>query len=896
MEPSFGEEDSPKTLAVSEGTPPNEAQDRESEGLIGKRIGNYIISKTLGRGGMGVVFVAEHPSIGRRVAVKFLARSYAASSEMSARFSEEARTAASLQHPNVVDILDFGELDGRPYYVMELLEGEDLAAVIKREKRFSVSEITRYLEPVAAALDAAHARGIVHRDLKPANIFVLSGSPPRVKLMDFGIAKLLDRAKKKLTTRTLDGQILGTPTHMAPEQAMGAVSEICCQTDLYALGVILYEMIAGVQPFRHESAVVLMAMHARDPFVPIEQHRVDCDLEVAAIVERCLAKSPADRPESVREVMGVFRRAKHAQPLVRSVPKSDASRLSNVAAQTESPASIAQTVVVPEIVLRPSVPFASFPAAAAAVPAHLATPVIVEGRSDSADEERRIVDALLAKMQRNGDFPAFVKNITQVTRDADLSGSASAGKLGDTILKDYGLTAKLLRLVNSSYYERFGRKTSSLARAVVVLGFERVRSIALSVAIHRNPGRKMHAAELAELSINALVSGEVARVLASKLQLRDREEAMVCAMFRNLGRHVVVFYLPEEYDRIRKNVDESGMSLEDAEFAVLGISTRRLGWRISQAWGLSPRLSASMGDASRDKAAKADEDKLRLLSSFANEFCGVIATTDAAHVDAKVRALMESYEKALPLAPHEIPPILASVEESFKERYEVLLGLDIGRSGFFRNARKVLTEGDTSSAPNSRSGVMEVGTRESRSDRLERGLAAVEAMADGTTDPKKVLGVLLQVFATSFGFRHAVLLAPSSDRTALVTQAAFGECSKMLEDELAFLLTHVPENDVFVTAYRTAVDIVIADTFEERGTSRIPRRYYELFGSTSLAIYSCRVNGATKLLVADTDTATNLPKEDAKASIERTKRIIAQLALPPVVEGAPVAKISARRR
>ncbi len=291
----------------------------EFRGLIGKRVGNFVLSSVLGQGGMGGVLLAEHPALGKQVAVKFLSRMLASMPEMSARFLEEARSAASLQHPNIVDILDFGELDGQPYYVMEHLVGSDLSKVLGRRKRLSPGEVAEYLKQIGSALEVAHARGIVHRDLKPANVFVVDGSPLRVKLLDFGIAKVMDSREGAALTQS--GQVMGTPSHMAPEQAMGSDREIGAQTDLYSLGVILYEMLTGRPLYAHESPVVVMMMHIRDPFTPIRQVAPEVPEAVARVVERCLAKSPERRPPSARELTQAFvdaLRTKGGRPRPRS--------------------------------------------------------------------------------------------------------------------------------------------------------------------------------------------------------------------------------------------------------------------------------------------------------------------------------------------------------------------------------------------------------------------------------------------------------------------------------------------------------------------------------------------------------------------------------------------------
>jgi serine/threonine-protein kinase len=233
--------------------------------LIGQRVGNVVISRLLGQGGMGAVLQAEHPAIGKKVAIKFLSRTLMATPDMASRFLEEARTAASLRHPNIVDIHDFGEFNERPYYVMEFLHGMDLAAKMKQEGRFPVDQVAAHLSQIGEALDLAHGRGVIHRDLKPANVFVLAGLPLRIKLLDFGIAKSIVADGRQ--SRTQSGQILGTPSHMAPEQVLGDVNEIGPRTDLYALGVILYTSRTSIAFGRSSSGTRYRLPHSRKRFV-----------------------------------------------------------------------------------------------------------------------------------------------------------------------------------------------------------------------------------------------------------------------------------------------------------------------------------------------------------------------------------------------------------------------------------------------------------------------------------------------------------------------------------------------------------------------------------------------------------------------------------------------------
>jgi predicted Ser/Thr protein kinase len=263
--------------------------------------------EVLGKGGMGTVYLAEHPDIGRQVAIKVLSRTN--SEDILQRFLEEAKAVNRIGHPNIIDIYDFGRTgSGRLYYVMEYLRGRELSAVMTEKRRMTPEEVLPYLEQICAAMQAAHDAGIVHRDLKPANIFVLDAvMPMRVKVLDFGVAKLLDQPK--VGFKTMPGMMLGTPLFSAPEQAAAELEKICPQTDLYSIGVIVYWMLSGRPPFLADNNAVLMAMHMTDPAPPIRRRAPNVPQAVAELVEQCLAKKTQDRPRSARDLARDFKAA-----------------------------------------------------------------------------------------------------------------------------------------------------------------------------------------------------------------------------------------------------------------------------------------------------------------------------------------------------------------------------------------------------------------------------------------------------------------------------------------------------------------------------------------------------------------------------------------------------------
>jgi eukaryotic-like serine/threonine-protein kinase len=260
----------------------------------------YRLERELGRGGMGVVFQATDTTLDRRVAIKVVHPELAPHESITRRFLTEARTIARLRHPNIVAIHAAGSADGLLYYVMDEIDGESLRQRLSREGRIAVEEATRLISDLASALDAAGKAGVVHRDVKPENV-LLDQASGRALLADFGIARAV--AAEASGSSTGQGVAVGTPVYMSPEQAAG--EEIDSRSDLYALGVVAYEMLAGHPPFQGSHRVVVSKHIAERP-VPIERVRPEVPDVVAAAVMRALEKQPAERWQSGEELRQVL--------------------------------------------------------------------------------------------------------------------------------------------------------------------------------------------------------------------------------------------------------------------------------------------------------------------------------------------------------------------------------------------------------------------------------------------------------------------------------------------------------------------------------------------------------------------------------------------------------------
>ena len=293
----------------------------QHESLIGRAISHYQIESLLGRGGMGEVYLARDTNLGRPVAVKLLPASFVSEPNRLRRFHQEARLASSLNHPNIVTIYEFGEADGLRFLVTEYIAGHNLRELL-RESPLNLLHAIDIAAQTANALAAAHEAGIVHRDIKPENLMLRNDG--YVKVLDFGLAKVADEKQRqemlpsRLQVTTRPGMVMGTVSYMSPEQARG--QQVDARTDIFSLGVVLYELVTGQPPFKGETpSHTIVAIIENDP-PPLADFVPQAPAQLQAIINRALAKKPADRYATSRAMLDDLRAwqtdsAQNLQPL-----------------------------------------------------------------------------------------------------------------------------------------------------------------------------------------------------------------------------------------------------------------------------------------------------------------------------------------------------------------------------------------------------------------------------------------------------------------------------------------------------------------------------------------------------------------------------------------------------
>ncbi|HET9930693.1 MAG TPA: HDOD domain-containing protein, partial [Polyangiaceae bacterium] len=723
--------------------------------------------------------------------------------------------------------------------------------------------------------------------------------------------------------------------------------------------------------FHHESDVMLMVMHVRDPVRPLREIVPEIPPAVASVIEGCLAKDPKARPSSARAMAealahalgvkldvrgsGAYAATTAAAPadLVRGridlaaahegVPDAGRSQVANPTAAHHAPVAppvVAPPIATPPVPAPPAAPHAhGTPAAnkprsapppappperavrteaeaAAAPPAPTEARPVERLDAPLGATAESTLNKLMLRLKRQGDFPAFAQNVGEVSKKADADAAYSASQLGASILKDYALTAKLLRAVNSMYANRFGGKIYSIQHAIVILGFDRVRSLALSISLFKGTGKSGQSQRISDSAISSLVSGEIARNLAFDAKVSD-EEAMVCAMFRDLGRHLVVVYLPELYDQVMALAHAEHLSVRAASERTLGTTFARLGVAVAQTWRLPPRLLTAIASVpSAGGPLTRAEDRLSSLAEFANDLCEIVASASSEVREREIAELLSHHRHLLSIEQDKIPELLEAVQASFQERFSSLLGLDIKASRFLNNVAEVVKANATpgaspETAPSADAhpaaahaavavpahpaaaapervavAPLELGRRlveapaPDDAAALEARLTELRRKLSARVPADVVLADALDACAQALGTSKLLVLVATPGRDAFVVRYGVRDDIDTLAKELSFpLKLGRGLNDVFSSAYQTGRDARVEDALSPRMHATMPARYYEVIGSEAFALYPCVERGVpSALLFVDADSARSLPDPSRTPRLDPLRPLLAQAA------------------
>lgn len=592
--------------------------------LTGTTLGSYRLLNELGRGGMGAVYYAEHMVIGRRVAIKVLHADVSKDPVVVSRFLTEARAVNEIRHPNVVEITDIGQQEDLHYIVMTYLDGETLDERLDREQVCDERTAIRIARQVAAALAAAHAHGIIHRDLKPQNIFlaVHPDFPDHVKVLDFGIAKLLGSGGgPEKSIQTAAGMVMGTPMYMAPEQCLGHAVDP--RSDVYALGIVLYEMLVGRVPFGGPSLEEVLRGHTREPPVPAIEANPRISVPLNAVVMRALEKQPDQRFATMNEMRAAL----------------DATIVTALSATGKRPVA---TGTRPKGQTR-----------AARLIADELTKIIM----DRIAHDRLVLPVM----------PEVVVRCMELVDDP----SQSFQKLAETIARDPLLASQILNLSNSAAFPSIQRATT-VEQSLSRLGTSGLKIALVEFSLHqafvsRNDRIRAAFRGIWQHSVAvALVSKAVATALAGRGP--DPNTTYLAGLLHDVGKPAVAALLLEAE---RQLADTGAMTwVGDTVWKrIVDDSQRRVGVLLATRWRLPEEISGAIERASEyDRGVPTSCSNVVCLANAVVKKHGIYAgEVDAGKLDALIddgRRLLGLDEAALAAAVSELHRRVATLVDT----------------------------------------------------------------------------------------------------------------------------------------------------------------------------------------------------------------------------------------
>jgi len=800
------------------------------------KIGRFEIRRVLGRGAQSVVYLAWDPQLQREVAIKTL-RFSKADPQMNQMLLAEARTVSKLRHPNIVPIFDAGEDAGYPYLVFELVEGRNLAELIKAEGKLSRAQAADLMRQVLDAVAEAHAQGIIHRDLKPSNILIDAKGLPRV--MDFGIASLVG------ANSVTEGQqnLMGTPAYMAPEYVADRL--VSDKLDVFSAGLILLEMITGKKVMEGDTLTRVLYKVAHEPVtLPAD---AGIDEKLASILLRSLSRDPAMRPGAA---------------LMKASLEEYLGGASSAAGDAESAES----------------------------------------------KKASTLDFLLRRMRHKTDFPALSDSVSAINKLTN-SDRESITKLSNTILKDYALTNKILRLVNSAYYRQAGGGgISTVSRAVIVLGFDTIRNIAITVLLFEHLQNKANARDLKEAFLRANLAGLLARDASQKFMAKDMEEAFICSMFHGLGQLLGQFYFPEEIEEIRKLMQQKRISEQLASTQVLGLSFEDMGMGIARIWGFPATIVGSMRRLPEGQIKKpaTHEEQLRVISGFSNELCDAIASSAPEERGKVMKAISSRFIASVPFSE---PQLKSVMERSFQELEQVanILHVNLKQSQFARQVKVWTGEQEveipsvpgkaesSTGAMNSLSdtvlgdttmldgfpeeeGGLSIPTQEQAENVLTAGIQDISNSLVDDFALNDILRIILETMYRAMGFEHVILCLKDGKSGHMLGRFGFGSDCTELTKKFRFPLSYTP--DVFHLATSKAVDILISDIDDPKIAERVPKWFRDNVPAKTFVLFPLTIkSNPVALIYCDRAKAGSIVIPERELTLLKTLRNQALLAI-----------------
>jgi len=510
-------------------------------------------------------------------------------------------------------------------------------------------------------------------------------------------------------------------------------------------------------------------------------------------------------------------------------------------------------------------------------------PDTTETSSSNEDSSNSTMQFLLRRMEHKKDFPTLSHQILEISQKARTDGETSANALSNAILKDYSLSTKLLRLVNSPLYGQYGGKISTISRAVVILGFEEVRNAALGLTLLDHLKDKNQASILKEACITSLMSGSIANGLSKKLNIKDSEEAYVCSMFHNMGKMLAIYYFPDEMEMIMDHVKNKNMKEEHAAQSVLGVTLEEIGIAVGEAWQLPHEIIEGMHSLPPGELKKpiSQTDLLKHMSGFSNEYCEVISTTSASDKNQAFENIASRFSNTLSISRGQMEEIISDAMDEMS-KYAKLVNLDLKKSNLFNNAAKWSSKKaeelkditDESTAQTMPKGASE------QLDRQQNIISAIqeitESILDGTPF-NNILTMVMETIYSGFGFTRVMFCFINKSRTAIDARFGFGPDMEAIVSRLSIPLGS--DKDIFNHALKEHEDIIIEEVHSDENKDILPAWYLKTYAKKSLLVYPIIIkNIPMGILYVDNDKKISLTN-DTTLNMVKTLRNQIVLAL-----------------
>lgn len=624
-------------------------------------------------------------------------------------------------------------------------------------------------------------------------------SPSNIMLDKNGLARIMDFGISIVIGKNgkAEKEIAGTPCYMSPEHF--SKNGLSTQSDIFSLGLIFYEMLVAKPAVEADNDFTTMYKIANEKIDLPSSKNDTIDKKLESIIMKALERDIEDRyPSAVRM-------------------KKDLQVYLEEKSEGES-----------------------------------------DGKAGQGGHST--LEFLLRKIRHKSDFPTFSHNIMEINRKASVSkvNFASASELANAVLKDYSLTNKLLKLVNSAFYGQFAGKITTVSRAVVVLGFEQVSMAASSLMLFDQLKNKNQKEVLRESAVSSFMSGIIAKDLADRMGMEGSEEAFICSMLHNLGKHLVLFYFEEEYSQITGLMERKGISETAAARSVLGMTYEELGTGIAGAWQFPKKIVNSMRSLPKGKLGppRTEDERLSYLSGFSNQLCTIISSPDDENSRKNLSKLLERFEGSIPLSKKQVGALLEKAGEKVEE-YSDIYQVNLKKSKFIKQVdnfsktqhiEKIIEPEPPPERPEedyldevSISEVIDPGSEDRDPDTiLINGIQDITNTLLEEFELNDILTMILETMYRGFSFNRVLFCIMNTKNMEMRGSFGLGKDVDRIVKNFKFMVNKNP--DVFNFSVIHAKDIGVFDSKDDRFKIRIPEWYRSDINAPAFVLYPLIVN------------------------------------------------------